>query len=114
MAEEPAAEIRLLRSQKATLIDILSGDADFVLQHADSRRLLTVHGYEQAKSCPIPSEKVTELLDHIIQRGPEVAKGLLELLKDQELQETFPRHNYINDLQFNKVSLGRVMFAGYY
>ena len=36
MAEEPAAEVRLLRGQKAKLIEILSADADFVLQHVDS------------------------------------------------------------------------------
>uniref|UniRef100_A0A3B4WKM7 Zgc:174906 n=1 Tax=Seriola lalandi dorsalis TaxID=1841481 RepID=A0A3B4WKM7_SERLL len=104
MAEEPAAEIQLLRSQKAKLIEILSSDADFVLQHADSRCLLSLHGYQQVKACRIPSEKVTDLLDHIIQRGPEAARGLLELLKDQALQETFPLLHFIKDLQVSMLS----------
>ncbi|XP_035813602.2 uncharacterized protein zgc:174906 [Amphiprion ocellaris] len=104
MAEEPAAEIQLLRSQKTKLIEILSADADFVLQHADARRLLSLRGYQQVKSCRVPSEKVTDLLDHIIQRGPEAAQGLLELLKDQALQETFPMLCFINDLQVNSLS----------
>lgn len=104
MAEEPAAEIQLLRSQKTKLIEILSADADFVLQHADSRCLLSLHGYQQVKSCRIPSEKVTDLLDQIIQRGPEAAQGLLELLKDQALQETFPMLCFIKDLKVNKLS----------
>lgn len=107
MAEQPAAEIQLLRSQKATLIEILSGDADFVLQHADARSLLSLHGYQQVKACRIPSEKVTDLLDHIIQRGPEAAKGLLELLKEKDLQETFPRLDFIKHLQVNTSSSGR-------
>ncbi|XP_035864098.1 uncharacterized protein zgc:174906 isoform X2 [Sander lucioperca] len=107
MAEEPAAEIQLLRSQKVKLIDILSADADFVLQHADSRCLLSAHGYQQVKTCRVPSEKVTDLLDHIIQRGPEAARGLLELLNDPALQETFPRLRFIKDLQVNTLSSGK-------
>uniref|UniRef100_UPI0037E70E67 uncharacterized protein n=1 Tax=Semicossyphus pulcher TaxID=241346 RepID=UPI0037E70E67 len=106
MSEEPAAEIQLLRSQKAKLIDILSGDADFVLQHADSRCLLSPHGYQQVKACRVPSEKVTELLDHIIQRGPEAAQGLLELLNEQALQETFPMLSFIKNLHVKTLSSG--------
>lgn len=111
MTEEPAAEIQLLRSQKAKLIEILSADADFVLQHADSRCLLSPHGYQQVKACRIPSEKVTDLLDHIIQRGPEAAQGLLELLNNQALQETFPMLRFIKDLQVNTLSSGRIKSA---
>ncbi|KAG7521064.1 FAS-associated death domain protein-like [Solea senegalensis] len=104
MAEEPAAEIQLLRKHKAKLIEILSSDADFVLQHADSRCLLSLHGYQLVKACHIPSVKMTELLDHVIQRGPEAAQGLLELLKDQALQETFPLLHFVKDLQVTLLS----------
>lgn len=103
---EPAAEI-LLRRQKANLIDILSADADFVLQHADSRSLLSPQGYWQLKACRTPFEKVTELLDHIIQRGPETAQGLLELLKEQALQDTFPRLCFVKDLHVSTLSPGK-------
>ncbi|XP_034000817.1 uncharacterized protein zgc:174906 isoform X2 [Trematomus bernacchii] len=106
MAEEPAAEIQLLRSLKVKLIEILSADADFVLQHADSRCLLSVHGYQQVKACRFPSEKVTDLLDLIIQRGPEAARGLLKLLNEHALQETFPMLCFIKDLDINTVSSG--------
>lgn len=107
MAEEPAAEIQLLRSQKVKLIEILSADADFVLQHADSRCLLSLHSYQQVKACRVPSEKVTDLLDHIIQRGPEAARGLLDLLNDQALQDTFPMLRFIKDVQVNTLSSGK-------
>lgn len=113
MAEEPAAEVRLLRGQKAKLIEILSADADFVLQHADSRCLLSHQGYQQVKACRVPSEKVTELLDHVLQRGPDAAHGLLELLKDQALQETFPMLCFVKDLQVNTLSSGRTKSAPY-
>uniref|UniRef100_A0A3Q3LBM6 Zgc:174906 n=1 Tax=Mastacembelus armatus TaxID=205130 RepID=A0A3Q3LBM6_9TELE len=91
-------EIQLLRTQKVALIEVLSADADFVLQHADSRGLLSLHSYRQLKACRGPSEKVTDLIDLIIQTGPEAAQGLLELLKDQALQETFPM---LKDLQIS-------------
>ncbi|KAE8293492.1 hypothetical protein D5F01_LYC08604 [Larimichthys crocea] len=105
MAEEQA-EIKLLRSQKAKLIEILSTDADFVLQHADSCSLLSRHGYQQVKACRSPSEKVTELLDHILQRGPEAVTGLLKLLNSEPLQETFPMLSFIKDLEVHTVSSG--------
>lgn len=114
MAERPATEIQLLRSQKTRLIEILSADADFVLQHADSRCLLSLHGYQQVKACRIQSEKVTDLLDQIIQRGPEAARGLLELLNDKALQETFPMLRFMKDLQVNTLSSGRTKSAQYY
>lgn len=111
MAEESGEEIQLLRSQKPKLIEILSADPDFVLQHADACRLLPLHAYQHVKSCRTPSEKVTELLDHVIQRGPEAAKELLELFKDNALQETFPRLDFINKLKVNTRSSGRLKFA---
>lgn len=106
MSQEPAAEIQLLRSHKVKLIDILSADANFVLQHADSRCLLSRHGYQQVKACRVPSEKVTELLDHIMQRGPAAVKGLLELLKEEALQETFPMLSFFKNLHVSSLSGG--------
>ncbi|XP_069543691.1 uncharacterized protein [Brachyistius frenatus] len=107
MAGEPAAEIQLLRSHKLQLIEILSADADFVLQHADAHCLLSLHAYQQVKSCRVPSQKVTDLLDHIIQKGPGAARRLLELLKDQALQETFPMLCFMKDLNVSTLSSGK-------
>lgn len=102
MTEKSASDTRLLRTLKAQLIDILGADADFVLQHADSRSLLSPHGYQQVKACRTPTEKVTDLLDHIIQRGPEAARGFLDLLRDEDLQRTFPRLTLVNEFQRRK------------
>lgn len=106
MTEKSSSEIKLLRHLKPRLISILSGQADFVLQHADSRYLVTPQGYRQIKTCRVPDDKVRDLLDHIIDRGPEAAQGLLELLKDQELQETFPRLHFIKSMQVDSLSPG--------
>ncbi|KAL6119597.1 uncharacterized protein ACO6RY_04138 [Pungitius sinensis] len=104
MAGERATEI--LRSQKAKLIEILSADAEFVLQHADSSLLLSDSGYQQVKARTVPREKVTDLLDHIIQRGPAAAQELLELLKGKEMQKTFPMLCFIKDVQAITPSTG--------
>lgn len=106
MSEEPAAETQLLRSQKAKLIEVLSADPDFVLQHADSCCLLSPQGYQQVKSCRVPTEKVTDLLDHVLQRGPEAARGLLDLLKREPMQETFPMLSFVKDLHVGTPSTG--------
>ena len=108
MAEEPVPVTQLLRSHKARLIQILSGGADFVLQHADSRFLLSTQGYEEVNACSVPSVKVKKLLDHIIQRGPEAAQGLLQLLKEKALQEAFPMLHFVNDLPDSTVSAGKI------
>uniref|UniRef100_A0A3Q3BD94 Zgc:174906 n=1 Tax=Kryptolebias marmoratus TaxID=37003 RepID=A0A3Q3BD94_KRYMA len=95
----------LFRQHKVTLIEILKADAEFVLQHAHSRRLLSERGYQEVKHCHTPIKKVTELLDHIIQRGPEAAQGLLDLLREPDLQETFPSlENFVKELHINTVS----------
>ncbi|XP_024148972.1 uncharacterized protein zgc:174906 isoform X2 [Oryzias melastigma] len=97
-------EDQLIRRLKVKLIEILSADADLVLQHADSRSLLSPRGYQLVKSCRVPSEKVTELLDQIIQSGPTAARGLLDVLKEQALQETFPLLASVEELHSNPLS----------
>lgn len=114
MSEEPLTLVQVIRRLKVKLIEILSADADFVLQHADARSLLSPHGYQLVKSCRVPSEKVTELLDQIIQRGPTAAQGLLELLKDQALQETFPLLASVQELQANSLSPGTNKYRSTY
>lgn len=98
MAEEAADIVQLLKRQKAKLIKILSAEADFVLQSAHSCDLLSDQGYEQIKSCRVPSEKVRDLLDHVISRGPKAAQGMLDLLKEKEMQETFPMLSFVKEL----------------
>uniref|UniRef100_A0A8C9RAK1 Zgc:174906 n=1 Tax=Scleropages formosus TaxID=113540 RepID=A0A8C9RAK1_SCLFO len=85
----------LLRTLKATLIDALSADPDFVLQHADSRSLLTVAQYQHIKVIADPSQKVCDLLDCVIQRGSGCSKKLLKLLKEEKIQETYPKLGFL-------------------
>ncbi|KPP64424.1 hypothetical protein Z043_117232 [Scleropages formosus] len=97
MEKEPEAAgcSALLRTLKATLIDALSADPDFVLQHADSRSLLTVAQYQHIKVIADPSQKVCDLLDCVIQRGSGCSKKLLKLLKEEKIQETYPKLGFL-------------------
>ncbi|RVE70578.1 hypothetical protein OJAV_G00065870 [Oryzias javanicus] len=68
-------EKQLIKRLKVKLIEILSADADFVLQHADSRSLLSLRGYQLVKSCRAPSEKLASVEElHANSLSPEVDK----------------------------------------
>ncbi|CAL8366589.1 unnamed protein product [Lota lota] len=82
---------QLLRRLRPQLIEILSADPDFVLQYAFSDFLVTDNGYKSVSPLTISTEKVTTLLDHIYDRGPQASLGLLKLLKSDRFQENFPR-----------------------
>ncbi|XP_028850343.1 uncharacterized protein LOC114798643 [Denticeps clupeoides] len=111
MEEGTADGARRLRRLKPELLDVLSSDADFVLQHADSLGLLTPRQYLQVKSLASPHEKVRELLDHVIQKGDAPALRLLELLLDENLQETYPRLRLLGD-RLSGTSAGRTSSIG--
>lgn len=97
MDEEHQRARQLLRAKKPELIVILSGDADLVLQHAYSLQLLTDDGYNKVKPQLVARDKVTTLLDLVYNRGPEAAHGLLELLKGDVFQETFPGLSFLKN-----------------
>uniref|UniRef100_A0A3B5LR75 Zgc:174906 n=1 Tax=Xiphophorus couchianus TaxID=32473 RepID=A0A3B5LR75_9TELE len=109
MAEEATNVVHLLKGQKAALIEILRADADFVVQSAHSLYLVSDQGYEKIKSCRVPSEKVQELLDHVIMSGPKAAQGMLDLLKEKRMQETFPMLDFVKDLRVKTPLSGCVM-----
>uniref|UniRef100_A0A4W5K0A4 Zgc:174906 n=1 Tax=Hucho hucho TaxID=62062 RepID=A0A4W5K0A4_9TELE len=92
---------QVLRRLKPKLIDTLSADPDFVLQHADSLSLLARHEYKQVKALTDPSRQAQDLLDHVINKGPTAAEKLLQLLRGKEMQDTFPNLLFLNELPVN-------------
>uniref|UniRef100_A0A674ES28 Zgc:174906 n=1 Tax=Salmo trutta TaxID=8032 RepID=A0A674ES28_SALTR len=83
------------------LIDTLSADPDFVLQHVDSLSLLARHEYKQVKALTDPSKQAQDLLDHVIDKGPTAAEQLLQLLRGKEMQDTFPNLLFLKELTVN-------------
>ncbi|XP_024239778.1 uncharacterized protein zgc:174906 isoform X2 [Oncorhynchus tshawytscha] len=103
MAEEepPGGAQQVLRRLKPKLIDTLSADPAFVLQHADSLSLLARHEYKQVKALTDPSKQAQDLLDHVINKGPTAAEQLLQLLTGKEMQDTFPNLLFLKELPVN-------------
>lgn len=91
MAEMPDGGAVLLRGLKPALIDALSADSDYVLQHADSLSLLSLAEYRRVKALADPSEKTRDLLDCVIQKGRDPAEIFLGFLKTADAKETFPK-----------------------
>ncbi|XP_035595046.1 uncharacterized protein zgc:174906 [Oncorhynchus keta] len=100
--EEPLGGAQqVLCRLKPKLIDTLSADPAFVLQHADSLSLLARHEYKQVKALTDPSKQAQDLLDHVINKGPTAAEQLLQLLTGKEMQDTFPNLLFLKELPVN-------------
>ncbi|KAK1151081.1 hypothetical protein AOXY_G32819 [Acipenser oxyrinchus oxyrinchus] len=84
-------EVAVLRSWKPRLIEVLGADPDLLLQHADSRCLLTPQEYRSLKSTRDPSEKTRDLLDRMIDKGGPATSSFLEILQLPDVLESFPK-----------------------
>jgi len=110
-----AAELRdhyLLNRWRADLIDILSAEPELLLQHACSLGLVTARGYKTVRDQHISTEKVTVLLDLVIDKGSEAARDLLKLLRNETFQDTFPRLSFLKNLPVDlHLSTGRDVYV---
>ncbi|KAG9277634.1 caspase-8-like [Astyanax mexicanus] len=80
-----------LRKKKVFLIDTLSADSSYVLQFAQQNKIITDREYRNLKHPNYTQEKiVTELLDTVRGKGEGKCLDFLDLLKCEQLQETFP------------------------
>ncbi|KAG5267697.1 hypothetical protein AALO_G00224640 [Alosa alosa] len=80
-----------IRSKKTTLIDILSTDASFILQHVQRENLITGREYKNLYSMSQNGEKTTiELLDKMMNKGDDHCKRFISMLRESEIVGTFP------------------------
>ncbi|MCJ8732797.1 hypothetical protein PDJAM_G00215400 [Pangasius djambal] len=79
----------IITGKKVKLIEWLCGE-ESILQHVQSRKLITLNEYMKVKSIQDPIAKVTELLDLILGKGDSVCIAFLELLKEDEVNESRP------------------------
>ncbi|XP_053499499.1 uncharacterized protein zgc:174906 isoform X1 [Ictalurus furcatus] len=99
---EPVGGSRLLQKFKPQLIDALCGDPDFLLQHCHSSRLLTQREYDHVKASAVPWEKARDILDYMMGKDRKRVHVFLSLLKEKEIQETFPKLGFLNELPLSK------------
>lgn len=102
MNGEPAGGARLIQKFKPQLIDALFGDPDFLLQHCHSSRLLTQKEYDHVKATAVPWDKARDILDYMMNKDRKRVQMFLSLLKKNEIQETFPKLQFLNDLPQSK------------
>ncbi|XP_010873551.2 FAS-associated death domain protein [Esox lucius] len=103
--EPPSCAQQLLRRLKVPLIEALSADPDFVLQHADSLSLLSHREYRQLKALTDPYKQARDLLDHVIHKSGDTSEEFLQLLMGKELQEMFPKLMILKELPGNDQGL---------
>ncbi|TSL61203.1 Death domain-containing protein CRADD [Bagarius yarrelli] len=92
------------RSLKPQLIDALCGDPDFLLQHCHSSRLVTQREYQHVKAAAVPSDKARDILDYMMSKDGKRVQRFLNLLKEKQIQEAFPKLEFLNHLPQNKLS----------
>lgn len=98
----PADGTKLIRSLKTDLIDTLREDPDFVLQHCHSLNILSNNEYNNIKDINNRSKQVRNILDYVIHKGNKSALEFLRLLRRQDMQDTFPKLEVLQDLSINK------------
>lgn len=76
---------------KVFLIDTLSEDADFILQHVHQANLITHREYMNLKDISERQNKVINLLDKLIGKGEERCRNFIDLLRQDSILEGFPK-----------------------
>lgn len=98
----PVDGTKLIRRLKTELLDALKGDPEFLLQHCHASGILSNNEYNNIKDLNMRSEQVRDILDYVIHKDNKHALNFLKLLKTQDMQEAFPKLEFLQKLQINK------------
>ncbi|XP_067301816.1 uncharacterized protein zgc:174906 [Pseudorasbora parva] len=98
----PVDGTKLIQRHKAKLLEALMGDAEFLLQHCHACGILSNNEYNNIKDINMRSKQVRDILDYVIHKDNKHALSFLKLLKTQDMQETFPKLQFLQKLQINK------------
>ncbi|TRY92259.1 hypothetical protein DNTS_029088 [Danionella cerebrum] len=79
----------IILGNKLKLVRWLSVDS-LILQHVQSKKIITTPEYLKLKSMGATTDLIIGLLDTIIAKGESVCRDFLNLLKDDEVNESFP------------------------
>lgn len=98
----PVDGTKFIQKHKPDLLQALMGDAEFLLQLCHARGILSNNEYNNIKDINIRSKQVRDILDYVIHKDNKHALSFLKLLKTQDMQETFPKLQFLQKLQINK------------
>ncbi|KAK3575150.1 hypothetical protein QTP86_020948 [Hemibagrus guttatus] len=83
--------MQTLLEKKVFLISTLSADPDFILQHVEQDKIITRRDYRNLNHSNHTQEKiVTNLLDTVMNKGDAMCHKFVDLLQQEEVQDTFP------------------------
>ncbi|KAI5609134.1 hypothetical protein C0J50_6136 [Silurus asotus] len=100
---ELKVEARLIQKFKPQLIDALSGDPDFLLQHCHASQLLTQKEYSHVKASVVPWNKTRDILDYVMNKDGKGLQIFLKLLKKKEIKEAFPKLAFLDEVEWDKL-----------
>lgn len=93
---------KLIQRHKLELLEALIEDPDFLLQHCHARGILSNNEYNNIKDINTRSKQARDILDYVILKDNKHALTFLKLLKTPEIQETFPKLHFLQNLPNNK------------
>ncbi|KAL7865273.1 hypothetical protein SRHO_G00105200 [Serrasalmus rhombeus] len=79
----------IIIQKKVKLIRWLSGDS-LVLQHVQSQQLVTMDEYRKLMDVSDRADRITKLLDTILSKGDPLCLTFLNLLKEDDVNESSP------------------------
>nr|XP_055070130.1 caspase-8-like [Misgurnus anguillicaudatus]XP_055070131.1 caspase-8-like [Misgurnus anguillicaudatus] len=79
-----------IRQNKVFLVDTLCEEADVIVQHAQQEKLITQREYRNLKDVGKREQKIIDLLDKLMSKGEETCCKFIELLRQDNIVETFP------------------------
>ncbi|XP_030641387.1 NACHT, LRR and PYD domains-containing protein 3-like [Chanos chanos] len=84
--------MQTLREKKTRLIQILSADIGFVLQHVQEKDLITDREYKNLSVPSHSNEQISiNLLDKLMDKGEETCQKFISLMKESDIVATFPK-----------------------
>ncbi|MBN3312546.1 CASP8 protein, partial [Atractosteus spatula] len=84
--------MEIIKENKVFLLEVLSCDPSYILQHVQQSRVITDREYNNIAYSPDNHEKkMTDLLDKVIFKGNEKCQEFLEILQKEDVKETFPK-----------------------
>ncbi|KAK2839505.1 hypothetical protein Q5P01_013245 [Channa striata] len=88
-SQDPA--VKTIREHKDGLIDCLMGDCVFILNRVHARGIITSRQYQNLKDLQRSEETVVNLIDQVMSKGQQSCACLLNVLRESEVLETYPR-----------------------
>lgn len=84
--------MQTLCEKKVFIISTLSADPDCILQHVQQDKIITNRDYKNLNHSNHTKEKiVTNLLDTVMNKGDAMCHKFVDLLQQEEIQDTFPQ-----------------------